>query len=227
MWAMLSEAYWGVWLFYFVFLERALANAVFPVFPTAAARHAGIAVQPPEPGAAAGGGRQRAGPGAVPGRRGAAAPAAARLHPHGSARSARSAARPALLGPRAPRGTARAPAAGIRAAARATGTAAPQPPPAGGSSPCSSALFIQSRAPWGTAAMFVFWGWVFLGMCFVMNDLSLLEEQQSLRFSCLLAAGKTPVLHSFLVSQMLLGGNWTLLLPQGKSRNWLLKREFM
>lgn len=198
MWDVLFETYWGIWLFYFFFLERACANEVFPVFSTSAARQPGIAVQPPEPGAAAPCRRRRARPGAVPARRGAAAPAAARLHPH---RCARSATHRALLRPRAPRAPARAPAAGICAAARATGTVAPTASwELGERSPCSSAqeLFIQAGAPCRAAALLGLGS--FLGMCFVMNDFSLLE-QQSHRFSYLLVPGKMHVLHSFLVFQ--------------------------
>lgn len=140
----------------FLFPRACICKCSFPCFPPPAARQPGVAVQPPEPGAAAAGGGRGAGPGAVPARRGAAAPAAAGLHPHRSARSAARSARPALLGPRARRGPARAPAAGIRAAARATGTAAP-------SAGELTLLFCSGPAPtagahWGTAALLLFGG---------------------------------------------------------------------
>lgn len=219
MWHVLSETEVFGWFFLF-FLERAFTNVFFPVFPTPAARQPGIAVQPPEPGAAGRAWGRGAGPGAVPARRGAAGPAAARLHPHHPARRPCSTARTRLLGPRAPRGAACAPAAGIRAAARATGTA----PPTASPELQGKLSELSCSGPWHTA-----WGslWScssasllgvgsFLSMCSVMNDFSSLEEQQSQRFSYLLKTGKTHVVHSFLVSQMPLGGNWRLLLWQGK-----------
>lgn len=38
MWDALSETYWNTWLFYFFSLERAFANVVFPVFPPACSK---------------------------------------------------------------------------------------------------------------------------------------------------------------------------------------------